>query len=169
MPLPTSGPINAANFNDEFGQPGTGEISFSEMYRGGPFVDAQTSSTVNQIQLGPVEGPFLSPGTFGWIVQWDPRNLSANALFWNGVVVVTVTLGGLLFTPFTVNSGSFQYGVGNWSGVDEVDGGGRTNRWYPVTRRTRTTVPVTTFTNVNTQVPTTGPISLQNLRGARNF
>jgi len=162
MPLPTTGEMRFSDFGTEFGD--TAPYEMSDMYRGGPFVDANISSTSTVKSYGPTEGPFNFVNVYGWRYTPVSGTTGSNLMYWAGAPLFSVTWStGLVIIPFTVDSGSYSYTTVN-AGVPIGS-----DIWYPVGRRLITFSTVTTNTPVNTSVPTANQIGWTQLRGARNY
>ena len=165
MALPTSGEISFSNFRTEFGD--SGEIRMSDMYRGGPFVDATIGGTTTIKSYGPAEGPFASivPTRYGW--EDLASNYYANTMWWADQALFQISwTGGLKILPVTVESFGFRYRtIGTQPAITESNG----DKWYLTTRESITFQTINTTVNVNTNVPTASQIGWNQLRGAINY
>lgn len=117
---------------------GSNPINFSEYYRNGSYVDGTATTTTTQ-------GPNYNYNNYNWYFMTP-----TTSIIWNGSSVysqntsaTTVTTGGWTYTR-----GSFQYN----------DGYGLS---YSVSRSQSST------TNINTGIPTSGTISLNQFYGAQ--
>jgi hypothetical protein len=150
MALQSSGAISLANLQSEYG--GSNPISLSEYYKNGSYVPSSVTS------LGS-----MSAERFELNVSWAWWNENSSEtsqpcywrMYWDDVQVG----GGVSCSgpPSYVDSGGYRYYFGtlrtnNVSGFQD---------WYYIKRQAILT------TNVNTNVPTSGTISLSNFYGGR--
>lgn len=137
--LQTSGAISLANLQTAFG--GSNPISLSEYYRNGSYVDGTQSSTTRQ----PSSGAYYHANNYYWYIVGGTELY----IVWNGSYVAGVSHSGSSYTTggWTYYRSAFQ---GN-------DGYGDSYSVY----RTQTTT-----SNINTNVPTSGTISLDDFYGA---
>lgn len=143
MTLQTSGAISLSQVQAEFG--GSNPISMSEYYRGGSFVGTVGSYTAYQYDL-------TAPDRYYWVFS----DVSGNdtSIFWNNSAVASFN-GNAGTTSHT--TGGFEYNRGT---LQLTEGGGSTPlvRYYQVRRRA---------TGINSSVPTSGTISMDDFYGGQ--
>lgn len=139
MTLQTSGAISLSQVQSEYG--GSNPISMSEYYRNG----SNVPSTVT--------------GSAG---AWSSYQGNINTYYWND-------FGGLRWNNVTISSsasgtlitiGSYQYQRGTFFASESGGKGSVTISYYRVRRRT-----AATSQTVNTNVPTSGSISMNDFYG----
>jgi hypothetical protein len=137
--LQSSGAISLENVQTTMG--GANPISMSEYYRGGSYVPStkNTSSSSGE----------LYSTSYRWIV---PSSLPAQ-LVWDGSVVANINPG---LTSYT--SGNATYTRGSYRG--QFTDYGVNENYYGITR------VLVTVTSINTNIPSSGAISLQQFYGA---
>ena len=140
MPLQTSGAISLSQVQSEFG--GSNPISMSEYYRGGSNVPTTISTA----------GAYSSYQGTLYTYYWD----DFGTVVWNGSVVANNKTSN-----FTV--GGFEYNQGTPFTSSGGGKGGPSNVYFQVRRRTAGTT-----TTVNTSVPASGTISMDDFYGGRN-
>ena len=157
MALQTSGVIDFGQLQSEFG--GSNPIGINEYYRGGSYVP----STIG----GPAGswGSYISPTTtYRWQVLWSGSSLLSVQLKWNGTTVYsTTTQSNANLTQFSGVSG-YDYGRGT---LYSTSGGSKhdpfTTKLYKIRRRTSVSSQT-----VNTGIPASGTISMNQFYGGRN-
>ena len=137
MTLQTSGAISLSQVQAEFG--GSNPISMSEYYRGGANVPTSITSA------GAYSGYQGSLYTY----YWD----DFGTVVWNGS-----TVGNNKFSNFT--AGGFEYDQGSFFTSTGGGKGGPSNLYYTVRRRT-----AGSLTTVNTSIPASGTISMNQFYG----
>lgn len=150
MALQTSGPISLSQVQSEFG--GSNPISMSEYYRGGANVPTTVGSSAGSYSS--YQGNI---STYYWS---DTANSGTVSLRWNGSNV-----GGFVSSATTYTTGGYQYQKGTLFTSDS-GGGGKgepTTYYYRIRRRT-----VGSSTTVNTSIPASGTISMNQFYGGRN-
>lgn len=149
MTLQTSGAISLSQVQSEFG--GSNPISMSEYYRGG----ANVPTTVTG-----------SPGA------WSSYQANVSTYYWSdvgnsGTVMIewnNVQVGSFQSSATTFTAGGYEYEKGTlFSSSGGGKGGGPTTYYYRVRRRT-----AGSSTTVNTSVPSSGTISMNQFYGGRN-
>ena len=141
MTLQTSGAISLSQVQSEFG--GSNPISMSEYYRGG----ANVPTTVSTV------GAYSSYQGSLYSYYWD----DFGTVVWNGS-----TVGTGKTSNFT--AGGFEYNQGTaFTSTGGGKGGGPSNVYFRVRRRTAGTT-----TTVNTSIPASGTISMNQFYGGRN-
>lgn len=144
--LPSSGAISLNDIQNVMG--GTNPISMSEYYRGGAYVPATKTVTVNEgpsYQLGAVGGA----NAYYWL---DRTGTNTELIYWNAIV----TSKGPTITA-TAPAGATSVTV---SGITYTRGAFVASSRYEISRSFQST------TNINTNVPTSGTISISNFYGA---
>lgn len=143
MTLPTSGAIALSDVQSEFG--GSNPIAMSEYYLDGSFVSSIGAYTSYQYDL-------TAPDRFYWVFADVGGN--DTSIFWNNSVVANFN-GNAGTTLHT--AGNFQYNRGT---LQLTEGGGVEPlvRYYQVRRRA---------TNINSSVPTSGTISMEDFYGGQ--
>ena len=157
MALQTSGVIDFGQLQSEFG--GSNPIGINEYYRGGSYVP----STIG----GPAGswGSYITPTTtYRWQVLWSGSSLLSVQLKWNGTTVYsTTTQSNANLTQFSGVSG-YDYGRGT---LYSTSGGSKhdpfTTKLYKIRRRTSASSQT-----VNTGIPASGTISMNQFYGGRN-
>ena len=157
MALQTSGAITFAQLQSNFG--GANPIGMNEYYRGG----ANVPSTIG----GPAGswGSYITPTTtYRWQVLWSGSSLLSVQLKWNGTTVYsTTTQSNANLTQFSGVSG-YDYGRGT---LYSTSGGNKndpfTTKLYKIRRRT-----TASSQTVNTGIPASGTISMNQFYGGRN-
>ena len=143
MALQTSGPISLDDLQDEFG--GSNPIRINEYYRGGVYVPS-TGSTI--------EGPeySLASPIYGWAAQvGEPYQV---LLYWNDALVYFFfDVPPLSSNAITSYNG---YSRGSYRSTQSFEGSN-----YYVFQISRST-----SVNINTNVPSSGTISLDDFYGA---
>jgi hypothetical protein len=152
MPLQTSGAISLSQVQAEFG--GANPVSMSEYYRGGSYVPSTraTSSTVREPSSGTVNGD-SSP----LAAVWNTSSANGGVLIaWpSGTTIVQGATPGI--TSYT--SGGSTYYRGSFHDSDQYAG-----TFYNL-HRVRT---VASTTNINTSIPASGTISMNQFYGGTN-
>lgn len=149
MTLQTSGAISLSQVQSEFG--GSNPISMSEYYRGGAYVPTTISTSAGSYSS--YQGNI---STYYWS---DVGNSGTVSLRWNGSNV-----GGFVSSATTYTTGGYQYEKGTL--FTTAGGGGKgepTDYYYRIRRRT-----VGSSTTVNTSIPASGTISMNQFYGGRN-
>lgn len=142
MTLQTSGAISLSQIQSEFG--GSNPISMSEYYRDGSYVPSTITGSA---------GSWSSyTGTLSPAYYWQ----STGSLYWNGTYIGGWDGSG------TFSSGGYDYQRSSTSFYDGYNKFVGTISHYSVRRRTSGT----TIT-VNSNVPTSGTISMNNFYGGR--
>ena len=154
MALPVSGTISINDLRVEFGD--SGSSSLSEFYRGGGLVPATETTTY---EPGPgtsnYEYSLVSP-LYGWVQ--DESSPYTNYLYWNNVELVQFTDASFNNTNSYTHTDGWTY-IRNASPTNTgIDLGDIIVSVFPI-RRQETT-------NINTGVPTSGTISLNDFYGA---
>ena len=142
--LHTSGAISFSQLQSHFG--GGNPISMSEYYRNGSYVPSiYTQTTTTTTTQGP---------TYHYSNYYVTDYSGSTSFRWNGSWIVQNTTGN-------------SYTTGGWTYYRDAykfnDGYGN---WYWI-RRSRTTSSTTT-TNINTGIPSSGTISMNQFYGGRN-
>ena len=143
MTLQTSGAISLSQVQSEFG--GSNPISMSEYYRGGSFVGSIGSYSSYQYDL-------TTPDRYYWV--FNDQGGNDTSIFWNNVVV----------SNFDGNAGTTSHTIGGFEynrGTLQLQEGGYPvplARFYQVRRRA---------TGINTSVPTSGTISMDDFYGGQ--
>lgn len=169
MATPTSGDISMSDLRREFNIPFNQSFSLSQFYRGGSFV--KDSIPLYTITREPTDGSylFLDVGTIQsyWEIDltFNLHNIAKTTtkLVWKGSTVLSPTAGDDVD----------QKVVGGWTYVKGVE---KSQRWvsgdfnsgvfrfrHSIRRYKSATSQVAS--NANRSVPSTGAISLNNLRG----
>lgn len=151
MTLPLSGPISIYDIVGEFG--GVAPHSLTEYYRGGGWVPASITETV--VTYGTFSTWYYEPLSFlGGIPEFACRR-NANgtmSMYWDGALVGTHSV--YVYGFRTVNGG-YEYESGSEQATD----------LRSIRRRTRSVS--NQATPVNTGVPSSGAISIQDFYGGR--
>jgi hypothetical protein len=154
MTLQTSGAISQGNLQTEYG--GANPISANEYYRGGAYVNTtrSTSSTV-------YSSWYLNCLTYGCCQQsaWYDGTNSWYAWKWNGAQVTT--------SPWPNSNGVYTFTTGGYTYYHGKYNGGYylyTNNSYSIRRSNVQTSTI----DVNTTVPSSGTISLNQYYGQGN-
>jgi hypothetical protein len=150
MPLQTTGAISLSDVQSEFG--GSNPISMSEYYRGGAYVPTTISTGAGSYSS--YQGNI---STYYWS---DLENAGTVSLRWNGS-----TVAGFQSSATTYTTGGYEYQKGTLFTSDS-GGGGKgepTTYYYRIRRRT-----VGSSTTVNTSIPASGTISMNQFYGGRN-
>lgn len=147
---------NLANVQAALG--GGNPISMSEYYRGGAYVPA--NRTINYTAREPASGDNynLSQGG-GAAYYWFENSQGYFGLYWNNTNVYQAYVG-----PASVTVGGVTYyrGTHRTTGYDSKSG--TTTNYYGVYR----TYPSSYQQSINTGVPGSGAISINQLYGAEN-
>ena len=148
MALHTSGAISLSQVQGEFG--GSNPISMSEYYRGGSYVPTT---------VGGAAGSYSSYQGSLPNYYWEDTAGGFLSLKWNGS---TVYNGSNSATTITASGYDYNRGtLFNSSGGGK--GGGPTTNYYRIRRRTTAST-----TTVNTGIPSSGTISMNQFYGGRN-
>lgn len=148
MTLQTSGAISLSQVQSEFG--GSNPISMSEYYRGGSYVPTTVGSGA-----GSWSSYYGTLYTYYWA-----DTATSLTLVWNGTTVYTV--GSSSATSIT--AGGYEYQRGSFfSSTGGGKGGGPSTSYYKIRRRT-----TGSSTTVNTSIPSSGTISMNQFYGGRN-
>ena len=152
MALQTSGAISLLNLQNEFG--GSNPINISEYYRGGGLVPP------TRYEPGPTSSTFgaasLSSPLNGWAQRQDsPYTVR---IFWNSDTQVVEFSGTSLGSPSSYTTGGWTYYRSTTATFTNVPFAGA--YYYVWSIRREQTI------NINTNVPTSGQISLSNFYGA---
>lgn len=152
MTLQTSGAISLSQVQAEFG--GANPISMSEYYRGGANVPSTraTSSTVREPSSGTVNSQ-TSPLAATWNV--NPGNGTVLIQWPSGTTIVQGATAGI--TSYTAGGSTYYRGSFHYS--DQYAG-----TFYNL-HRVRT---VASTTNINTAIPASGTISMNQFYGGTN-
>ena len=160
MALQTSGAISLLDLQNEFG--GSNPISISEYYRGGGLVPATTTTSTTTYEPGPGTSNYyysLSSPLYGWAEQESyPYTVT---IYWNNTAITSFnqsypgelsqdTYGGWTYFRFSSPTDTNVLNGGVYYSIYQI-------------RRQQTT---TTTTDINTGVPTSGTISLNDFYGA---
>ena len=141
MTLQTSGAIALSQVQTEFG--GSNPISMSEYYRGG----ANVPTTISTV--GAWSAYYGNTSTYYWadvgILRWNSSTLTTSAFG------TSITIGG------------YEYQKGTFITSSGVGKGSVTISYYRVRRRTAGST-----TTVNTSIPASGTISMNQFYGGRN-
>lgn len=148
MALPTSGPISFSQIQAEFG--GANPISLSEYYRGGSYVPSTIPATIPTFIREPASGEAYSRGTTSWVVSYAFGSITIN---WNGTIIGDIPSGSTSFS-----SGEYTYYRG---ALRETLSSTFDKPYYYAIYRTKPSPPKT----VNTDIPSSGAISLSQMRG----
>lgn len=149
MTLQTSGSITLAQVQSEFG--GSNPISMSEYYRGGSYVPTTVGTSA-----GSYSSYYGTLNSYYW-----EDTVGSLVLKWNGS---TVYSGSSSST--TISAGGYQYNKGTQfssSGGGSGGKGGPTTYYYRIRRRTSGS-----STTVNTNIPASSTISMNQFYGGRN-
>jgi hypothetical protein len=161
MALQTSGTISINNLRTEFGD--TGTSSLSEFYRGGGLVPATTTTSTTTYQPGPGTTNYnysLTSPLYGWLEdEYFPFTVY---IYWNNAAITTFTQNYAGEISQDTSGGWTYYRFSSPTTTGLNIGDGTTYSVYQI-RRQQTT---NTTTNINTNVPTSGTISLSNFYGA---
>lgn len=140
--MPSTGALSFSNLQTVMG--GANPISLSEYYRNGTYVPSTKSVTVQE----PSSGEYYSPGSYSWYDSFNSKSgLSTYFIYWAGSLVGNFS-SSQGWTSYT--SGSTTYYRGSSQGAS----------YYGIYRTTLSTV------NINTNVPTSGTISMSQFYGA---
>lgn len=169
MATPTSGSISVGDLRTEFRIPYNQPISLSQFYRNGSFV--KDSVTLSTITREPTDGSylFLEVGTIQsyWEVDVTMEHYviakTSSKLVWKGSTILSPTVGEDVDTRVI---GGWTYAKGaemsdGWVSGDYTSGLYRFR--YQIRRFKTATSQVASTANRN--VPRTGAISLNHLRG----
>ena len=159
MALQTSGAISFLNLQNEFG--GSNPISISEYYRGGGLVPSTRTTYVTTYEpaSGFTEVSLLTPLN-GWAQRQDsPYTVR---IFWNSDTQVVEFSGADLGIPSSYTTGGWTYYRDTNATLTDIPFAGANYNVWEI-RRQQTT---STLVNINTSVPTSGQISLNNFYGA---
>lgn len=150
----SSGAVSIGDLQTQLG--GSSPASMSEYYRGGSYVPATRTTTVT-------EGPYWRPHSYtSGRYEWDTYggsypNGTYLQIWWANVNIVFVT-NGPGYTSYT--TGGYTYYRGTYRGVISA---GYDSWWSWEVYRTYTTT-----TSINTSVPSSGTISMNQFYGAAN-
>lgn len=149
MTLQTSGAISLSQVQSEFG--GSNPVSMSEYYRGGSYVPTTVTGSA-----GAWSSYQANASTYYWS---DVGNSGTVTIEWNNVQV-----GSFQSSATTYTTGGYEYQKGTqFSSSGGGKGGGPTTYYYRVRRRT-----AGSSTTVNTSIPASGTISMNQFYGGRN-
>jgi hypothetical protein len=149
--LQSSGSISISDIRNLFGGPSS--PSLANYYRGGAYIPS--TKTVSTTVREPSSGEYYDNGwtTYVWMIM----TTASKQVRWNSAVVAnpadnsvtSISAGGYTYYRGTLRyTQSGSYGISNY--------------YYGVYR----TSGSTTTTNINTNIPTSGTISLSNFYGA---
>ena len=148
MTLQTSGAISLSQVQGEFG--GSAPIYMSEYYRGGSYVPTS---------VGGSAGSWSSYYGTLYSYYWESSG-TALLLKWNSSTVYTTSSS----SATSVTTGGYEYGRGSlFTSSGGGKGGGPVTYYYQIRRRT-----TGSSTAVNTNVPSSGTISMNQFYGGRN-
>jgi len=150
MALQTSGPISFADIQAEYG--GSQPILITEYYRGGTYVPTTVSQAAGS--WSSFVGTTSNTVVVGLLGATDWK--------YSGVVVSTIFYTG---AGQVITAGGYNYEVGTlWQTVTTGSGKSQeTKSYYRIRRR----VAASTI-SVNTNVPSSGTISMSDFYGGRN-
>ena len=144
MALQGSGTITLAQVQSEFG--GSNPISMSEYYRGGSYVPTTVTGSYSSYQF--------SISAYHWLTYGNTVTIE-----WNNSVVYTTTSGNPSTTSLT--TGGYDYNRGTLQYTSGGGKGGTPYYWYNVRRRSASET-------VNTNIPASGQIAMNNFYNGRN-
>ena len=147
MTLQTSGAISLSQVQSEFG--GANPISMSEYYRGGSYVPTTVGGAA-----GSWSAYYGNTTTYYWL---DIGGGGTFSIRWNNSNVGGTT-GGTTYT-----TGGYEYQRGTLYTTVSGGKGSPTEYYYRVRRRT-----AATSVTVNTSIPASGTISMNQFYGGRN-
>lgn len=148
MTLQTSGAISLSQVQSEFG--GANPISMSEYYRGGSYVPTTVGGAA-----GSWSAYYGNTSTYYWL---DIGNSGSFSIRWNNSNV-----GGTTSSATTYTTGGYEYQRGTLYTTVSGGKGSPTSYYYRVRRRT-----AATSVTVNTSIPASGTISMNQFYGGRN-
>ena len=148
MTLQTSGAISLSQVQSEFG--GANPISMSEYYRGGSYVPTTVGGAA-----GSWSAYYGNTTTYYWL---DIGNSGSFSIRWNNSNV-----GGTTSSATTYTTGGYEYQRGTLYTTISGGKGSPTSYYYRVRRRT-----AATSVTVNTSIPASGTISMNQFYGGRN-
>lgn len=148
MTLQTSGAISLSQVQSEFG--GANPISMSEYYRGGSYVPTTVGGAA-----GSWSAYYGNTSTYYWL---DIGNSGSFSIRWNNSNV-----GGTTSSATTYTTGGYEYQRGTLYTTVSGGKGSPTEYYYRVRRRT-----AATSVTVNTSIPASGTISMNQFYGGRN-
>ena len=148
MTLQTSGAISLSQVQSEFG--GANPISMSEYYRGGSYVPTTVGGAA-----GSWSAYYGNTTTYYWL---DIGNSGSFSIRWNNSNV-----GGTTSSATTYTTGGYEYQRGTLYTTISGGKGSPTEYYYRVRRRT-----AATSVTVNTSIPASGTISMNQFYGGRN-
>lgn len=148
MTLQTSGAISLSQVQSEFG--GANPISMSEYYRGGSYVPTTVGGAA-----GSWSAYYGNTSTYYWL---DIGNSGSFSIRWNNSNV-----GGTTSSATTYTTGGYEYQRGTLYTTISGGKGSPTSYYYRVRRRT-----AATSVTVNTSIPASGTISMNQFYGGRN-
>ena len=163
MALPTSGTISINDLRVEFGD--SGSSSLSEFYRGGGLVPATQTTTTSTTTYEPSATTHyfsLTSPLYGWVQ--DEGSPFTIYLYWDNLELVQFTDSSFGATSSYTHTDGWTYVRASSPGATGIDLGDIIVTVFPIRRQKTTTV--TTVTNINTGVPTSGTISLTDFYGA---
>lgn len=140
MTLQTSGAISLSQVQSEYG--GSNPISMSEYYRGGSYVPSSNVGSYSSYQA--------NASTYYWA---DVGNSGTVTIEWNNSVVANFTSSATTYI-----TGGYEYQKGTLFSSSSGGKGGPTTYYYRVRRRTNSG-------SINTNVPTSGSISMNDFYG----
>lgn len=157
--LQTSGAISFSQMQTALG--GANPIGFNEYYRGGSYVPTYgyDTSTIRDPSSG---SNYATTGTtYFWVVTASSNNIQ---IVWAGTAVYNQTNSN--FTSYTASSGTYSGSTFYRDSLElTVDDGYGNYVYYYRLYRTYTS---SSYTTINTNVPTSGAISMSQMYGARN-
>ena len=150
--LHTSGSISFAQLQSHFG--GSNPIGINEYYRNGSYVPSiyTVTTTTTTTTRQPSSGTTYVAGSTYWLTT------SGIYLMWNGTNVVNG--GSYTLTSTTAGGWTYYRGalVSSNYGISQ----------YRIHRQQSTTSTSTTTTNINTGIPSSGTISMNQFYGGQN-
>ena len=157
MALQTSGTISINDLRAEFGD--SGSSSLSEFYRGGGLVPATETTTTYDPGPGTTDYEYsLTSPLYGWVQ--DESSPYTNYLYWNDVEFVQFTDSAFNATSSYTHTDGWTYIRDSSPSATGIDLGDIIVSVFQIRRQQSTT------TNINTGVPTSGTISLDDFYGA---
>ena len=147
MALQTSGAISLANVQSEFG--GSNPVGMAEYYRGGSYVPTTVGGAA-----GSWSSYYGNTTTYYWL---DVGNTGGFSIRWNNSNIGGANSGT------TLTTGGYEYQRGTLYTTVSGGKGSPTSYYYRVRRRT-----TATSETVNTGIPASGTISMNNFYGGRN-
>ena len=157
MALPTSGTISINDLRAEFGD--SGSSSLSEFYRGGGLVPATETTTTYDPGPGTTDYEYsLTSPLDGWVQ--DRSSPYTNYLYWDDVEFAQFTDSDFNVTSSYTHTDGWTYIRKSTPTSDPIDLGDIIVSVFEIRRQQSTTI------NINTDVPTSGTISLNDFYGA---